>query len=276
MRSVAIRLIGAREARAGMIVKACTFALLAAAPALHAQMVPPGFSARVQVDSAWYRGDTLFVAHTVSNAPSSSGRLWGFVLETPAPLATQAQSSTGDWMLHRGVFAGRPTAQWIALGAAKPHPGESTPSLSAGAIGVPDVVSYWMIAYAPPRQTDDPDREPPVSPMLQRSIRGTTVGIVPVPAGATPAALTTRLRDLLGHACGDLGWITQQGVCQSLDVKLGHAQEAFAAGQSATARNELTAFLNELDAQHGAEPGKHVSDAAYALLAANARYLIGR
>jgi hypothetical protein len=274
IRSGAIRSISAREARARVIVRACTCALLAVAPALPAQMVPTGFSASVQVDSASYHGDTLYVAHTASNAPGSPGPLWGFVLETPAPVARQVQPSTGDWLLNLGVFGGRQTAQWIGLGAAKARPGQHMPSLSVGAVGIPDVVSYWVIAFTPPRQSDDPDREPEINPMLQRSIRGTTVGIVPVPTAATPSSLTTRLRRLLGRACDELGWITQQGVCRSLDVKLGRAQEAFAAGQSTTGRNELTAFLTELDSQHGAEPGKHVNDAAYALLAANARYLL--
>lgn len=276
MRPLVIRSICSEERRTGPIARIGTCALLAFAPALPAQMVPTGFSATVQVDSAYYRGDTLYVSHTASNAPGSPGALWGFVLETPTPVAVQHRPSTGHWLLNLGVFGGRQSAQWLALGAAKARPGQRTPPLSIGAAGIPDIVSYWVISFTPPPQTDDPDGEPEVNPMLQRSIRGSTVGIVPVPTGATAASLTARLQTLLGRACGELGWITQRGVCHSLDVKIVHAREALAAGQTTRARNELTALLNELDAQHGAQPGKHVTDSGYALLAANARYLLGR
>jgi hypothetical protein len=52
--------------------------------------------------------------------------------------------------------------------------------------------------------------------------------------------------------------------------------EALASGQTTVARETLTGFTNELDAQRGAEPGKHVSDEAYALLALNASYILSR
>jgi hypothetical protein len=73
-----------------------------------------------------------------------------------------------------------------------------------------------------------------------------------------------------------LGWITQQGVCHSLDVKLAGALRALSSKSPNVARTELTAFVNELDAQHGSQPGKHVSHDAYALLRPNAVYLLGR
>lgn len=241
-----------------------------------AQTGPAGFSANVHVDSIRRRGDTLFVTHTATNAPSSPQPLWGFVLETPVAVAAQRTPASGDWFTNLGVFGGRQSAQWLGLGDAKVAPGHHTPPLSLGAIGIPDIVSYWIIAYTPPPQTDDPDGEPEVSPMLQRSIRGTTVGVAPLPQNATAASLTVRLRALLGRSCGELHWISQAGVCHSLDVKLIHAAEALDAGQTAAAREQLRAFMNELDAQHGPQPGKHVNDAAYALLEPNVSYILSK
>ncbi len=244
------------------------------APESLAQAGPAGFSASVRVDSARRRGDTLFVTHTATNSTSSPQPLWGFVLETPTAVAVQRRPPIGHWLLNLGIFGGRQSAQWLGLGDAKVSPGHHTPPLSLGAVGIPDIVSYWIIAYTPPPQTDDPDGEPEVSPMLQRSIRGTTVGVAPLPPNATAASLTARLRSLLGRSCGELKWISQAGVCHSLDVKLAHAEEAFNSGQVAVAREQLAAFMSELDAQHGPQPGKYVGDSAYALLQSNASYIL--
>jgi hypothetical protein len=255
---------------------AVVVAIAVMAPASHGQMVPAGFSASVRVDSAYYRGETLYVVHTASNSAASPGPLWGFVLEARTPSLMQNRPSTGRWLMNVGEFGGRQSAEWLGLGAAKVRPGGHTPPLTVAAVGVPDVVSYWVIAYAPPKQVEDPDAELAVNPMLQRSVRGVTVGIVPPPAGATAQALATRLHDLLRRSCGDLAWISQRGVCQSLDVKMTHAEGALAAGEPELAQNDLRAFIQELDAQHGDELGKHVSDRAYALLRANAMYLLAR
>ncbi len=258
----------------------CSILALASLPWLAAvsiaQTGPPGFSASVHVDSVRRRGDTVFVTHTAINSASSPQLLWGFVLETPVAVAVQRTPTRGDWFTNLGIFGGRQSAQWLGGEDAKVPPGKHTPPLSLGAIGIPDIVSYWIIAYTPPPQTDDPDGEPEVNPMLQRSIRGTTVGVAPVPYGATAASLTARLRTLLDRSCGALHWISPAGVCHSLDVKLVHAMEALGAGQIATAREQLTAFMNELDAQHGPHPGKHVGDAAHALLLPNASYILSK
>jgi hypothetical protein len=251
-------------------------ALLVVAPAAFAQIVPVGFAARAHVDSAYYRGDTLYVTHTVSNSASSPQRMWGFVLETPAPVAAQSRPTSGHWFLNLDDFDGRRSAQWMALGDAKTPAGGHTPPLSVGAVGLPDVVTYWVVAYTPPKQTEDPDREPEENPMLQRSISGKTVGIGPVPSAADAGSLVVRLRSLLRGACGELAWISEPGVCRSLAVKLAHAQRALASGAPAVARADLAAFTNELSAQHGPQPGKHVSDEAFALLAPNVSFLIGR
>ncbi|MGH7752611.1 MAG: hypothetical protein ACREN5_07325, partial [Gemmatimonadales bacterium] len=80
----------------------------------------------------------------------------------------------------------------------------------------------------------------------------------------------------LEQLCGPLGWITSGGVCNSLRVKLEHAGQAAAGGDIQNARDLLDSFLNELEAQHGAEPGKHVTDNAYFLLKTNVELLRSR
>ncbi len=72
------------------------------------------------------------------------------------------------------------------------------------------------------------------------------------------------------HQAFDLGWIDNQGIVNSLDVKLDNAKQHLEKGQTTPAINDLQAFVNELEAQKD----KHVSSEAYALLKYNAEYLI--
>ncbi|HEX7118663.1 MAG TPA: hypothetical protein VF212_07750 [Longimicrobiales bacterium] len=87
----------------------------------------------------------------------------------------------------------------------------------------------------------------------------------------TPKLLST----LVDRACTDLAWITNSGVCRSLQAKLDAAARALERGQPGAARGPLASFLQELDAQHGTGPGKHVSDNAYWLLKINVEYVLG-
>lgn len=84
------------------------------------------------------------------------------------------------------------------------------------------------------------------------------------------------LVDLLDRACGELGWISNAGVCRSLRVKLEQAGRAIERGRTDAARGQLESFLAELDARHGEPPGKHVNDDAYWLLRTNAAFLLER
>jgi hypothetical protein len=97
------------------------------------------------------------------------------------------------------------------------------------------------------------------------------------PNGSVNAAtLLNEVTSYLRQACGDLAWISNAGVCHSLEVKLDQAARSLDRGRVDAARGQLGAFLQELEAQHGTQPGKHVSDNAYALLRPNAEYLLSR
>ncbi|HEX7117997.1 MAG TPA: hypothetical protein VF212_04380 [Longimicrobiales bacterium] len=98
----------------------------------------------------------------------------------------------------------------------------------------------------------------------------------PWDAMADPISGMDTIRADLDRACTDLAWITNPGVCRSLQAKLDAAARALERGESEAARGPLASFLQELDAQHGAGPGKPVSDNAYWLLKINAEYLIER
>jgi hypothetical protein len=283
---------------------------------LPAQVAPTGVSATVHVDSTYYRADTLFLAHSVTNAASSPRRLWGFVLQTPAAGAIQNKPA-GSWLLHIGNFGGVRTVQWMGISKnAMTPPGQRMAPLITHAVGIPDIERFWIIADTPPPITEDPDREPPISPMILRSIPGLTVGIDPVPAGATSLSLTGRLRRLLGRACDELGWLgdtarvasstraayrsravnvrsaspslaptsdaarlvssASPATCQALDAQLVRARRALADGATDQARTALTDFATSLDSLYAAPEPRQVSSAGYALLRGNATYLLSR
>jgi hypothetical protein len=88
-------------------------------------------------------------------------------------------------------------------------------------------------------------------------------GVVYVPGGS----LSSLVSELLAE-----GMISNSGVANSLISKSDAAASQSAQGNNQAAKNQLNAFLNELDAQ----AGKQVTDQGYDLLKAAALYYIGR
>jgi hypothetical protein len=228
---------------------------------------------RVQVRGATLVGDTITIGYVVENVRVGGEDFSALLVAAPAPVVRMPKPARLDWVTD-SRYRKRRIAVWVLTEDEMLHPGQTSPALTLVARGLPGLVRYWAVpdlTAHPPRYIDEDATE---DSYFTYSDTGTTVGAVPVPAGATAASLATRLRALSNRACGPLGWIGQPGVCHSLDVKLAHVQDALADGQTNVARNELTAFLNELDAQHGTRAGKTVGDEAYALLALNAAYLL--
>ncbi len=86
---------------------------------------------------------------------------------------------------------------------------------------------------------------------------------------ADPTVGIAYLLSSLGDAC-DLGWVDDAtGVCHSLEVKLQQAQASIQADRP-SARQQIQAFLNELEAQRG----QHVNENAYWLLTVSAQYVL--
>lgn len=108
--------------------------------------------------------------------------------------------------------------------------------------------------------------------------KGKTIGPTAPPADFKPAAFLDYIIDLK-HQVATLGWIDNSGIVNSLDVKLDNAKKKLSEGQNASAKNILSAFINEVEAQGCATydncpSGKHLTSEAYALLKYNVQYLI--
>jgi uncharacterized protein YceK len=102
-------------------------------------------------------------------------------------------------------------------------------------------------------------------------VRQKTIGPADPPS---PFTATVFLDSLISykHQALALGWITNQGIANSLDQKLENARKQLERGNNKAAKNMLEAFLNEVEAQKD----KHLTSEAYALLKYNAEYLASK
>lgn len=200
-------------------------------------------------------------------------------------LSAVALDEGDELSTRRGSWAERPTC-FVRLGALPLKPGERMraefessllPTIGeARGLGAVHGVSW---------PTSDPIPENDEARAFVRSVQGYTGGWRSVPvvvpardpaALADPAGGVRVVREDLARVCGELGWISRPGICRSLEAKLEQAARSLGRGQGKAARGQLEAFLRELKAQHGAEPGKHVNDNAYALLRTNVEYVLSR
>ncbi len=110
------------------------------------------------------------------------------------------------------------------------------------------------------------------------SFHSKTVGPTAPPADFKPLAFFEYIIDLK-HRAVSLGWITNDGIVNSLDAKLANAKKKLTEGSPGAAKNILNAFISEVEAQgcatyENCPSGKHLTSEAYALLKYNAQYLI--
>jgi hypothetical protein len=110
--------------------------------------------------------------------------------------------------------------------------------------------------------------------------KGKTLGPTAPPANFVALDFLSYLIDLK-HRAAELGWISNPGVEDSLDVKLNQVKATLQARDIKTASNQLSAFLNEVSAQgcqsyDSCPPGKHLNPEAWGLLFLNGRYLLDK
>ncbi|MBI1723032.1 MAG: hypothetical protein HYR48_03900 [Gemmatimonadetes bacterium] len=233
-------------------------------------------SVDVRVSAIVMRGDTSRIVYTLRNSLDSREELAVFTIDAPTSvLRVETPEPSASWLVF-SHYRARSAAVWTMLGT---HlaPGSTTPDLAMEARGLPGIVDYWAQGYFPPPPLTDADTNPnpPVSdPLRDNSIRGRTVGVVAAPPGMRPSDLLARLRELLQESCSTLAWVTSQGICRSLDAKLANAAVAVREARFSAGSREIRSFLQELEAQHGTVPGKHVNDNAYWLLRANASVVL--
>lgn len=139
------------------------------------------------------------------------------------------------------------------------------------AIGTVYVYGLGGLATVPSGEETPDSVERMIADLSRKGVQvGTVLPARPPASLATASASIQALRTDLQTVCGTLGWLDDRGSCRSLQAKLDAAAGAIGRGQPSTAKNQLSAFRAELDAQHG----KHVNDNAYSLLGAIADHTL--
>ena len=165
------------------------------------------------------------------------------------------------------------------------HPGQSLSGfrmISRGLPGIRTMTIYPRMPFELLARDDDPPEEQARKDALIEEVafKGKTVGPTAPPANLVALDFLSYLMDLK-HQAQQLGWITNPGVENSLDVKLDQVKKKLQAGDTKAAKNVLNAFINEVSAQgcpksEGCPSGKHLMPEAWALLKFNAEFLLGK
>ncbi|MEX1136004.1 MAG: hypothetical protein WEB89_03830 [Balneolales bacterium] len=157
-------------------------------------------------------------------------------------------------------------------------PGESM-EISFPSRGLPIVISYYtqgfvrnitMAEFDSLKEAGYTDNEIFLD-WRDESYQGTTVAPKVWPDALIPEEFLDTLITYKEQSC-DLGWIENQGICQSLEANLNNVKRQLEQGRTQTAANNLQAFLNEVEAIKD----RQLSSEAYALLRFNGEYLLNR
>jgi hypothetical protein len=245
------------------LIRTCAFALLmgASLSSMRLDAQASGFGVKVRPTVVAAGGDTVTMSYIVTVAASARDSLALFLVDAPGVMRVDMPGQKPEWMV-RTRWRARPVAEWGKLSRLV-LPGDSTPALSFTARGLLDVVQYW--AQIDPRADSLIVDVPPDSSLANDSLvtvtgsTGFTLGVTALPSDMSTGALAARLSSLIARACA-LGWIDNNGICNSLQVK--------AKAES----GPLNALMHELNAQRG----NHVSEAAYTLISQNTSFLLAR
>jgi ABC-2 type transport system permease protein len=140
------------------------------------------------------------------------------------------------------------------------EPGESDSSFSFTTTGLPRPATYYVKGNNGDLSFDTED-------LISNSVTGITLGPYNPPENAS--VFTDSVRSYTIQAC-ELGWITNKGICNSLQKKLDNVKRQLERGNTKTAGNVLGAFINQVQALKD----KKLSSEGYGLLYYNAVYLL--
>jgi hypothetical protein len=293
------------ESRMPKTLLALFAASLNCAFGLGAQGVSPLRRVDMKLDAIADSESYLVYAYRIVNAPESRGGAAVFSLDVSAPQGTGFPTLPATGRFYHGAgFPHVVLAQFrdhVPVGPISPTnweafltreatldwygshggfegdidsiaPGDSLPGFALRSPYLPGVRKSWAAPtfksccteLRPPGQSSEPENPNP----SEFKILGWTVAPMYPPGKVTLGVVQA----LLGRVCGGLRWVSDPSVCQDLRAKLNEAAPSRQRGDLEVAKSAVRAFVDELEAQHGA--GKPVSDNAYWLLKVNAEYVL--
>lgn len=250
-------------------------------------------------------------AYSLTNPATNTGEIWAIDIDITAPSGGQnvgadgvvngpryrrqsselVLSEIGRPLIPVGLFSPPDWTAGLSIGGTagwgasdEPfliHPGKSLSGFQLTSRGLPGIRAVQIDPYFKQTPVDEAtDEDVERVDAIEKAIVVTqqTIGPTAPPAVFITLEFITYLEDLKHQAQG-IGWITNDGVVKSLDVKLDQVRKHLQAGSTKTAGNVLQAFMNEVSAQGCAThevcpPGKHLTPEASGLLYFNAQYLL--
>lgn len=249
-------------------------------------------------------------AYSLTNPATNTGEIWVVNLDITAPSGGQdvgadgvvngpryerqsselVLSEIGRPLIPVGLFSPSNWSAGLSIGGTagwgsedapfRVHPGQSLSGLQLTSRGLPGIRATQIKPKFKQTPVEATDENTERLRAIKKTIVVTqqTIGPTAPPAVFVAADFVTSLEGLK-HEAQALGWITNEGVVKSLDVKLDQVRKHLQAGSTKTAGNVLQAFMNEVSAQgcstyEVCPPGKALTPEASALLYFNAKYLL--
>lgn len=247
-------------------------------------------------------------ACSITSGSTNTGKIWSFDIDVRKPeggidltseglvngpgyarhsSALILSSPTNPKMIPVGLWS---PSNWISglsvlgqagWGGALLQPGQSLSGFHMTSRGLPGIRDFIIEPkLIPPSEESDITHEQIQEVEDQVAFKGKTLGPTAPLVNFVALDFLSYLIDLK-HQAAELGWITNPGVEDSLDVKLNKVKAKLQAGDTKTASNILNAFLSEVAAQgcetYGNCPNeKHLSPEAWGLLYFNGKYLLDK
>jgi len=218
---------------------------------------------------------TLTYNYTVANSSTSRQPLAQWAIRYDPNVKLTITGTPPGWMKNQEPIGKQPLATWTGIQSVLSS-GLTESGFVIEAEGLPGIVRALAMGDIPVDQLPQfPEGQAPESlpgsSILENSAQTQTVGPTAVPPTFDPLAFVGEIIALKEQAAS-LGWIGNRGIANSLDSKLNAAQASLGRGDNGTAKNQLNALLNEVEAQSG----KALCPEAVALLKFNTQYLINR
>lgn len=178
-------------------------------------------------------------------------------------------------------IAGLTVDKTASFGGSIINPGETQSGFVLNSKGLPGIRSYVLSPNYDPSEyypsvgdLDSIEEVKRIDSLINRDrrklpVRGKTIGPIAPPENLLPDDFADTLSSYLTFSC-DTTWISNQGICRSLEAKLENVQRQLDRGNTNAASGSLEAFINEVEAQKD----KQLSSEAYALLYFNGQYLL--
>lgn len=254
--------------------------------------------------------DVYIYSYTITSGATNTGQIWSFDIDITQPQGGIELSGEGlvngpGYTRHTSehILSDPATPKMIPVGLWSPPdwnsglsvdgkagwgsddvqnrilPGQILSGFKIMSRGIPGLRGFIIEPkLIPPSEESDITNEQIQEMEDKVAFKGKTIGPTAPPADFKPVEFINYIIDLK-HQSASLGWITNKGIENSLDVKLDNAKKKLQAGDNNTAKNILKALINEVEAQgcdtyDKCPDDKHLTPEAYALLKYNVQYLV--